>query len=72
MQRGLVSTLAASMNNARERAPGSEIELKADGGCSVLLGGEFCAAAVTETIKPTQQSSMESDGCRMNGALSEL
>jgi len=59
------------MNNARERAPGSEIELKADGGCRVLLGGEFCAAAVTETLKPAQQSNTESDGCRMNGALSQ-
>jgi hypothetical protein len=38
MQRGWVSTLAASAKIARERSDGSEIAAKADGACNVSEG----------------------------------
>jgi hypothetical protein len=53
MQRGCVSTLAASAKIARERSAGSEIAANADGGCNVLEG---CADPEIDPATTTQQT----------------
>src|SRR5262249_15873969 len=53
MQRGCVSTLAASAKMARERSAGSEMAANAGGGCNVL---ESCAEAETDTAPAMQHS----------------
>src|SRR5712671_4715421 len=61
MQRGCVSTLAASANMARERSPGLEIEAKADGDCKLVLGAGVCAELETEAVSAAQHSKVGSD-----------
>ena len=65
MQRGCVSTLAASANTARERSPGSEIEAKADGDCKLVLGAGVCAELETEAVSAAQHSKVGSDTGRI-------
>src|SRR5262249_45618713 len=63
MQRGCVSTLAASAKMARERSAGSEMAANADGGCNVL---ESCAEAGTDTAPAMQHSNATTDPARMS------
>jgi hypothetical protein len=65
MQRGCVSTLAASANMARERSPGLEIEAKADGDRKLVLGAGVCAELETEAISAAQNSKVGSDTGRI-------
>src|SRR5437016_4377398 len=53
MQRGCVSTLAASTKRAGERCAGSEMVANADAGCNVLGG---CAEAEVNPTMATQNS----------------
>src|SRR5215813_2150179 len=68
MQRGCVSTLAASTKMARERAAGSEMAANADGGCNVL---ESCAEAETDTAPAMQHSNATTDPARMRPYASD-
>src|ERR1700716_3772746 len=61
MQRGCVSTLAASAKMALERSPGSEIDAKADGDCKLLMGPGVCAEPETEPISAAQHSTVGKD-----------
>src|SRR4051794_28220427 len=61
MQRGCVSTLAASAKMARERSPESEIEAKSDGDRKLLLVVGVCAELVTEPMSAAQQSKLGND-----------
>ena len=61
MQRGCVSTLAASAKMARERSPESEIEAKSDGDRKLLLVAGVCAELVAEPMSAAQQSKLEND-----------
>src|SRR3954453_23301526 len=61
MQRGCVSTLAASAKMACERSPESEIEAKSDGDRKLLLVAGVCAEPVTEPMSAAQQSKLEND-----------
>src|SRR3954447_9804316 len=61
MQRGCVSTLAASAKMARERSPESEIEAKSDGDRNLLLVVGVCAELVTEPMSAAQQSKLGND-----------
>src|SRR6185295_16685808 len=61
MQRGCVSTLAASAKMARERSPESEIEAKSDGDRKLLLVAGVCAQLVTEPTSAAQQSKLGND-----------
>jgi hypothetical protein len=62
MQRGCVSTFAASAKMARERSEASDIETKADGGCKVL---EVCAEPATDPTTAVQHSKGMIDTDRM-------
>src|SRR6476661_3351919 len=61
MQRGCVSTLAASAKMACERSPESEIEAKSDGDRKLLLVVGVCAQLVTEPTSAAQQSKLGND-----------
>src|SRR6476619_6119567 len=61
MQRGCVSTLAASAKMACERSPESEIEAKSDGDRKLLLVVGVCAELVTEPMSAAQQSKLGND-----------
>src|SRR5690242_14007064 len=61
MQRGCMSTLAASPKMARERSAGSEIAANAEGGCSVLEG-----CAEPEVDPTTQKSNVMAGPARMS------
>src|SRR6266550_8278915 len=63
MQRGCVSTLAASAKMARERSAGSRMPANADGGCNVLEG---CAEPATDPATTTQYSTATTDPARMS------
>jgi hypothetical protein len=77
-QRGCVSTLAASVNIARERWAGSEIDENADGGCRVVLGG--CAEpdaggitmAKTNTLKVKRIAELRRAASFIDDNLSSL
>jgi hypothetical protein len=66
MQRGFVSTLAASAKRARERSLESEIEAKSEGDRKLLLVAGVCAELVTEPMSAAHQSKLESDIGRIN------
>jgi|SRR5215472_4408427 len=68
MQRGCVSTLAASAKMARERSAGSEMAANAGGGCNVL---ESCAEAETDTAPAMQHSNATTDPARMRPYASD-
>src|SRR5215471_2215675 len=68
MQRGCVSTLAASTKMARERSAGSEMAANADGGCKVL---ESCAEVETDTAPAMQHSNATTDPARMRPHASD-
>jgi hypothetical protein len=70
MQRGCVSTLAASAKMARERSPESEIEAKSDGDRRLLLVVGVCAELVTEPKSAAQQSKLGNDIARIMPAPS--
>ena len=70
MQRGCVSTLAASAKMARERSPESEIEAKSDGDRKLLLVVGVCAELVTEPMSAAQQSKLGTDTGRIMPAPS--
>src|SRR4051812_28215353 len=61
MQRGCVSTLAASAKMARERSAGSEMVANADGGCNSLAG---CAEPEVGATM-TQKSNAMADSARI-------
>ncbi len=63
MQRGLIITFAASMNNARDRVAGSEIVSKVDGDCNPLRS--VCAAPCTNTSVVAQPSKVTRSTIRM-------
>jgi hypothetical protein len=54
---------------ARERAPESEIEAKADGDCKLVLGVGVCAELETESISAAQHNNVGNDTGRIVGAL---
>src|SRR5919108_5307533 len=62
MQRGCVSTLAASAKMARDRSAGSRIPENVDGGCKVLEG---CAEPATDPATAMQYSNAMTDRARM-------
>ena len=63
MQRGWVSTLAASTNIARDRSAGSEIDANAEGACKPL--GGVCAEPATEPSSAAQHNNAGNDNERM-------
>ena len=65
-QRGCVSTLAASVNIARERWAGSAIDENADGGCRVVLGAcaEPDAGGITMAKTNTLKVKRIAEMCR--------
>jgi hypothetical protein len=63
MQRGCVSTLAASPKMARERSAESEIAANADGGCNVLDG---CAKPDIDPATTAQKSNAMTGPARMS------
>src|SRR6476620_2576941 len=65
MQRGCVSTLAASAKVARERSPESEIEAKSDADRKPVLATGVCAELETGPSSATQQSKLRNDIGRM-------
>jgi len=64
MQRGLMMTFAASVNSARERAAGSTIEAKADGGCNPLPP-DICAELGTDASTAAELSEDNNASVRM-------
>src|SRR6478735_4991365 len=64
MQRGCVSTLAASANIARDRSAGSEIDANAEGACKPL-GAGVCAEPATEPASAAQHNKAGNDNKRM-------
>src|SRR3954463_9603157 len=61
MQRGCVSTLAASAKMARDRSPESEIGAKSDGDRKLLLVVGVCAELVTEPMSAAQHTKLGND-----------
>src|ERR1700750_2591248 len=61
MQRGCVSTLAASAKMARERSLEFEIEAKSDGDRKLLFVAGVWAELVTEPMSAAQQSKLGND-----------
>jgi hypothetical protein len=64
MQRGCVSTLAASANIARDRSAGSEIDANAEGACKPP-GAGVCAEPETEPASAAKHNKAGNDNERM-------